>query len=107
VAEKQFPLPDLGEGLIDATIIEWLVEVGQHLERNDPMVEVETTKSAIEIPSPLSGVVKHLHGGNGDTIEVGEPLVTFEVPDDVAGIVGAIPEEGTPTRRVRLSGPAD
>lgn len=107
MAEKEFPLPDLGEGLIDATIIEWLVEEGQHLERNDPMVEVETTKSALELPSPMSGTVARLHGAAGDTIEVGRPLVTFLVPDDVAGIVGTVPEERAPTRRVRLSRPED
>lgn len=105
MAEKEFPLPDLGEGLIDATVIEWLVTEGQFVERNDPMVEVETTKSAIEIPSPMSGVIKRLHGADGDTIEVGEPLVTFELPDEVAGIVGNVPEEKPATRRVRLSAP--
>ena len=66
MAEKSFPLPDLGEGLIDATILEWLVKPGDRIERNDPLVEVETTKSALELPSPMSGVVKTLHGESGD-----------------------------------------
>lgn len=107
MADKTFPLPDLGEGLIDATVIEWLVKPGDRLERNDPMVEVETTKSALEIPSPLSGIVKTLHAGDGETIEVGKPFVTFEVPDEEAGIVGTVPTEAEPTRRVRLSIPED
>lgn len=107
MADKTFPLPDLGEGLIDATIIEWLVKPGDRLERNDPMVEVETTKSALEIPSPLSGVVKTLHAADGETIEVGKPFVTFEVPDEEAGIVGTVPKESEPVRRVRLSIPED
>lgn len=105
MAEKKFPLPDLGEGLIDATIVQWLVAVGDFVERNAPLVEVETTKSAFELPSPMSGEVKMLHGADGDTIEVGEPLITYEVPDDVAGIVGTVPEEKAVSRRVRLSAP--
>jgi pyruvate dehydrogenase E2 component (dihydrolipoamide acetyltransferase) len=107
VADKTFPLPDLGEGLIDATVIEWLVSPGDQVERNDPMVEVETTKSAIEIPSPMSGIVKQLHAANGETVDVGKPFVTFEVPDEEAGIVGTVPKESEPTRRVRLSMPED
>lgn len=107
MAERSFPLPDLGEGLIDATVIEWLVRPGDHVERNDPMVEVETTKSAIEIPSPMSGVIAILHAADGETVEVGEPLVTFEIPDEQAGIVGTVPRQSEPTRRVRLSAPED
>jgi pyruvate dehydrogenase E2 component (dihydrolipoamide acetyltransferase) len=107
MAEKSFPLPDLGEGLIDATILEWLVKPGDHIERNDPLVEVETTKSALELPSPMSGTVKTLHADSGDTVLVGAPLVTFETPDAEAGIVGTVPTEEAPTRRVRLSIPED
>jgi pyruvate dehydrogenase E2 component (dihydrolipoamide acetyltransferase) len=108
MAEKSFPLPDLGEGLIDATILEWLVKPGDRIERNDPLVEVETTKSALELPSPMSGVVKTLHGESGDVVQVGSPLVTFETPDAEAGIVGTVPAEQAPARsRVRLSIPED
>jgi pyruvate/2-oxoglutarate dehydrogenase complex dihydrolipoamide acyltransferase (E2) component len=105
VAERSFPLPDLGEGLIDATILEWLVSPGQFVERNAPLVEVETTKSALEIPSPISGVVKELHAEEGQALEVGRPLVTFEVPDNQAGIVGTVPVVEQAERRVRLSLP--
>ena len=108
MAEKSFPLPDLGEGLIDATILEWLVKPGDRIERNDPLVEVETTKSALELPSPMSGVVKTLHAESGDVVLVGSPLVTFETPDAEAGIVGTVPAQKAPTRsRVRLSVPED
>lgn len=103
MAERSFPLPDLGEGLIDATILEWLVEPGQWVERNTPIVEVETTKSALELPSPIAGTVKTLHGEDGDTVNVGDPLITFEVSDDEAGIVGTVPQEQKKERRVRLS----
>jgi pyruvate/2-oxoglutarate dehydrogenase complex dihydrolipoamide acyltransferase (E2) component len=102
VAEISFPLPDLGEGLIEATVLEWLVSPGEQVERNQPLVEVETTKSALELPSPRAGKVVRIHGGPGDTIKVGAPLIVFEVPDNTAGIVGTVPNEETPKRRVRL-----
>src|SRR5690606_31265148 len=80
---------------------------GDRIERNDPLVEVETTKSALELPSPQSGVVRTLHAAAGEKVAVGDPLVTFEVPDAEAGIVGTIPVEQAPTRRVRLSAPPE
>jgi pyruvate/2-oxoglutarate dehydrogenase complex dihydrolipoamide acyltransferase (E2) component len=107
VADRSFPLPDLGEGLIDATVLEWLVAPGDYVERNAPLVEVETTKATLELPSPISGVVKELHAPTGGTVEVGETLVTFEVPDDQAGIVGTVPAGEETERRVRLSIPDD
>lgn len=103
MAELSFPLPDLGEGLIEATVLEWLVAVGDTVERNQPLVEVETTKSAVELPSPQAGTVVRVHGEPGDVVKVGEPLIVFEVPDNTAGIVGTVPEERAPKRRVRLS----
>ncbi|MDN5813565.1 MAG: biotin/lipoyl-containing protein [Arthrobacter sp.] len=107
MAEISFPLPDLGEGLIDATVLEWLVAVGDQVERNQPLVEVETTKSSLELPSPQAGKVLRIHGEPGDTINVGEDLIVFEVPDDTAGIVGTVPKEAAPKRRVRLSANLD
>ncbi|MBE0010485.1 MULTISPECIES: biotin/lipoyl-containing protein [unclassified Arthrobacter] len=103
MAELSFPLPDLGEGLIEATVLEWLVAVGDTVERNQPLVEVETTKSAVELPSPQAGVVVRVHGEPGETVLVGDPLIVFEVPDNTAGIVGTVPQEQAPKRRVRLS----
>ncbi|WP_347107774.1 biotin/lipoyl-containing protein [Paenarthrobacter sp. S56] len=107
MAEISFPLPDLGEGLIEATVLEWLVEPGQQVERNQPLVELETTKSALELPSPQAGKVVRIHGEPGETINVGEPLIVFEVPDDTAGIVGTVPKDEAPKRRVRLSAVLD
>ncbi len=107
MAEISFPLPDLGEGLIEATVLEWIVAVGEQVERNQPLVEVETTKSAVELPSPQAGKVLRIYGEPGDKINVGEPLIVFEVPDDTAGIVGTVPEEKAPKRRVRLSAALD
>jgi pyruvate/2-oxoglutarate dehydrogenase complex dihydrolipoamide acyltransferase (E2) component len=107
VAEISFPLPDLGEGLIEATVLEWLVSPGEQVERNQPLVEVESTKSAVELPSPQAGRVVRIHGRPGDKINVGEPLIVFEVPDNTAGIVGTVPHEDAPKRRVRLSAVLD
>jgi pyruvate dehydrogenase E2 component (dihydrolipoamide acetyltransferase) len=107
VAELSFPLPDLGEGLIEATILEWLVAEGDQVERNQPLVEVETSKSAVELPSPQAGTVVKVHGAAGGVIAVGDPLIVFEVPDDTAGIVGTVPAAQAPTRRVRLSAVLD
>ncbi len=107
MAEISFPLPDLGEGLIEATVLEWLVAPGEQVERNQPLVEVETTKSAVELPSPQAGRVVRIHGGPGEKINVGEPLIVFEVPDNTAGIVGTVPAEEQPKRRVRLSAVLD
>src|SRR3954469_21390426 len=65
VAEITFDLPDLGEGLQEATVLEWLVEAGDFVERNAPLVEVETTKSAVELPSPQSGTIARFHVQEG------------------------------------------
>lgn len=106
-----FTLPDLGEGLVEATVLEWQVAVGDTIGRNDPLVEVETTKSAVVIPSPKAGRVVELHAQEEQVVPVGDPLVTFavEVQDaPQAGIVGKVPtEEAAPRRRVRLKPPTD
>lgn len=107
MAELSFPLPDLGEGLIDATVLEWLVAPGDQVERNQPLVEVETTKSSLELPSPQAGKVLRINGEPGETINVGDELIVFEVADDSAGIVGTVPQDTAPKRRVRLSANLD
>lgn len=71
-----FNLPDLGEGLTEATLLSWLVAEGQTVEVDQPIAEVETAKSAIEVPSPYAGTVQTLHGEVGETLEVGKPLIT-------------------------------
>ena len=80
-AERVFNLPDLGEGLEDAEIVEWRVSVGDHVELNQPLVEVNTAKALVEIPSPVAGVVTGTHGEPGDVVKVGTPLVTFRLPE--------------------------
>ncbi|MGJ9402902.1 dihydrolipoamide acetyltransferase family protein [Arthrobacter sp. KK5.5] len=74
---KTFLLPDLGEGLTEAEIVSWLVEVGQTVAVDQPIVEVETAKSMVEVPSPFAGVVSELFGAAGDTMDVGKPLVSI------------------------------
>ncbi|HVT63856.1 MAG TPA: dihydrolipoamide acetyltransferase family protein [Mycobacteriales bacterium] len=79
MAIKDFNLPDLGEGLTEAEILHWLVTEGDTVTLNQPIVEVETAKAAVEIPSPYAGVVTTLHHGEGATVDVGLPLISFEV----------------------------
>ena len=77
--DKDFLLPDLGEGLPDAEIVEWLVKEGDTVMLDQPLVSMETAKAVVEVPSPYSGVVAKLHGKAGDVIDTGAPLATFAV----------------------------
>jgi pyruvate dehydrogenase E2 component (dihydrolipoamide acetyltransferase) len=83
---KDFRLPDLGEGLTEGEILKWLVRPGDEVKLNQPIVEVETAKAAVEIPSPYAGVVTQLHHGEGETVDVGSPIITFDT--DPSGAVG-------------------
>jgi pyruvate dehydrogenase E2 component (dihydrolipoamide acetyltransferase) len=71
----EFTLPDPGEGLLEADIVRWLVAVGDTVAVNDVLVEVETAKSLVELPSPFAGVVAELLVAEGDTVEVGAPII--------------------------------
>ncbi len=75
---KQFKLPDLGEGLTEGEIIRWLVGPGDTVVLNQPIVEVETAKAAVEVPSPYAGVVTRLHHAEGATVDVGTPIIEFD-----------------------------
>ncbi len=76
---KSFHLPDLGEGLPDATIVEWLVADGANVRLDEPLVSIETAKAVVEVPSPYSGKLAKKHGGNGDIIATGAVLAEFEI----------------------------
>ncbi|AWH51124.1 dihydrolipoamide acetyltransferase family protein [Isoptericola jiangsuensis] len=76
---KNFNLPDLGEGLPDATIVEWFVKEGDVIKLDAPLVSMETAKAVVEVPSPVSGTVLKLSGAAGDIIPTGAVLATFEV----------------------------
>jgi pyruvate dehydrogenase E2 component (dihydrolipoamide acetyltransferase) len=76
---KSFHLPDLGEGLPDATIVEWLVADGATVRLDEPLVSMETAKAVVEVPSPYSGKLVKRHGGAGDIIVTGAVLAEFEL----------------------------
>ena len=88
---KDFKLPDLGEGLTEGEILKWLVQPGDTVVLNQPIVEVETAKAAVEIPSPYAGVVTELHHAEGDTVDVGQPIITFDT--DPSGEPAAAPAQ--------------
>lgn len=77
---KTFNLPDLGEGLPDATIVEWFVKEGDVIRLDEPLVSMETAKAVVEVPSPVSGKVLKLAGGAGDVVVTGSMLAVFQ-PD--------------------------
>jgi 2-oxoisovalerate dehydrogenase E2 component (dihydrolipoyl transacylase) len=113
---REFRLPDLGEGLTESDIVAWRVAEGDSVELNQIIAEVETAKALVELPSPYSGVVAALHAVAGQTVNVGDPLVTFAVtpaagapakveddaPEPNLVWYGARPEHaGHPVRRAR------
>jgi len=77
--KKTFHLPDLGEGLPDATIVEWLVQEGATVKLDEPLVSMETAKAVVEVPSPFSGKLAKVHGKAGDVIATGAALADFEI----------------------------
>lgn len=77
---KVFLLPDLGEGLTEAELVNWLVAVGDEIRVDQPIAEVETAKSMVEVPSPYAGTVAELHGEPGQTLDVGKPLISVVEP---------------------------
>ena len=91
---KYFKLPDLGEGLPEAEIVEWHIKEGDEVKVDQIMVSVETAKAIVEVPSPQDGIIAHLFGAAGDTIHTGEPLIEYisEEDDDTGTVVGEIPD---------------
>ena len=113
---QEFRLPDPGEGLVEADIVTWRVAVGDQIGINDILVEVETSKSLVELPSPYAGTVTELLVNEGDTVDVGTPIISID--DGVGGaqpapssgngedaqvpnLVGYGPRTGTAKRRPR------
>lgn len=119
MSQKTFRLPDLGEGLTESEIVTWRVAEGDSVIVNQVLADVETAKAVVEVSSPFEGVVASLHGAEGETLEVGAPLVTFTVAGAegehesegdgrVPTLVGygAAPDTGKPGRRARRGGSA-
>lgn len=95
-----FRLPDLGEGLTEAGLVQWLVAVGDTISTDQPIAEVETAKSIVELPSPFAGVITALHGTAGDTIDVGAPVLEVAAPAGSTQEEPPVPTDGdaaTPT----------
>src|ERR671915_1154265 len=78
MAEREFKLPDLGEGLTDGEVVRWLVAEGDAISLNQPIVEIETAKAVVEIPAPYAGTVVKLHAGEGESLDVGAPLISVD-----------------------------
>ncbi|MBO0826602.1 MAG: 2-oxo acid dehydrogenase subunit E2 [Streptosporangiales bacterium] len=106
---KRFKLPDTGEGLTEGEVLQWLVEPGDVVTVNQNLVEIETAKAVVELPSPWAGTVRELYAEEGSTVDVGTPIIAIDVPaeaddadageggptsdfHDVAG-EGSVPEE--------------
>jgi len=93
---KQFKLPDVGEGLTEGEILQWLVAVGDPVTVNQPLCEVETAKAAVELPSPYAGTVTALLHEAGETVDVGTPIITIDVGGvGGGGAAGEAPPEPT------------
>lgn len=76
---QEFRLPDLGEGLPEAELVQWLVDEGDEVTLNQPIAEVETAKAVVELPSPHAGTIRTLHASAGDVVDVGSVFVSFDV----------------------------
>ncbi|MFG1626153.1 dihydrolipoamide acetyltransferase family protein [Kribbella sp. NPDC049227] len=130
---SEFRLADIGEGLTEAEVVRWLVSVGDQVAVDQPLVEVETAKSVVELPSPYAGTVLHVGGQEGSMLEVGDLVAAIGTPDEswstgattastgsatsvagvpgesVAPIVGSLSEEAvdlTPVVRMAVAGRA-
>lgn len=94
---RVFLLPDLGEGLTEAELVSWHVAVGDEITVDQPIAEVETAKSAVEVPSPYAGIVEELHGQPGETLDVGKPLISVRpIGSPVSAAAAQAPEPAEP-----------
>lgn len=98
-----FCLPDLGEGLEEAELIEWCVDVGQKVQENDILAKMETAKALVEIPSPRPGVIAVLHSKPGQAVKVGAPLVTYRHEAGVEGGNGSGSPVEAPAQSIQRS----
>lgn len=104
MSTRQFVLPDVGEGLTEAEIVTWHVAEGDEVQVNDVLVEIETAKSLVELPSPYTGVVRGLLVAEGATVPVGSPIVEFDAaPEASAPAAPAASAPGAPATSAPLS----
>jgi len=104
VSTSEFPLPDVGEGLTEAEIVSWRVQAGDTVVINQVLVEIETAKSLVELPSPFEGTVTALLVQEGQTVDVGTPIISVASGDGapIAASLGGEPDE-TPAAALALS----
>jgi pyruvate dehydrogenase E2 component (dihydrolipoamide acetyltransferase) len=108
---REFKLPDVGEGLTEAEIVSWLVEVGDAVSEDQPVAEVETDKAVVEVPAPVNGTVREILAEEGEMVPVGEVIITFDVegepvePADEGESEPADPGDADPAAS-EASGPA-
>ena len=109
MAIKQFRLPDVGEGLTEAEILGWSVAVGDTVKVNQVLVEIETAKAAVELPSPFAGKVSALLAEPGQTVDVGVPIIEIEVegaePDAAPARAGASAASASAPARAKAEAP--
>ena len=82
----EFKFPDVGEGIAEGEIVRWLVAVGERVKAHQPIIEMETDKAVVELPSPVTGVIRELRGAVGDTIAVGTVLAVIEDTEVTAAV---------------------
>ena len=92
----EFRLPDLGEGLTESDVVAWRVAVGDRVELNQVIADIETAKAVVELPCPFAGTVAALHVEAGQTMDVGAPLVSIEVDDDTPAPTAAADDAPEP-----------
>jgi 2-oxoisovalerate dehydrogenase E2 component (dihydrolipoyl transacylase) len=92
MAVVDFPLPDVGEGLTEAEIVQWRVAVGDVVAINDILVEIETAKSLVELPSPFAGTIVALLAGEGDTVPVGKSIIQVDAEGAIPAPLHPAPE---------------
>lgn len=85
----EFKLPDVGEGIHEGEIVRWLVAEGDQVTEDQPLVEIQTDKAVVEIPSPVAGPVLKLHYNEGDIVDVGSVIITIGTAGDAPGTAGA------------------
>ena len=102
----EYKLPDVGEGLTEAEIVSWKVEVGDTISINDVVVEIETAKSLVELPSPYAGEVTALLVAEGETVEVGTPIIAIGEPAASGSSGSSGSPDSTPEPELDLSNPA-
>jgi len=105
---REFRLPDMGEGLTEAEIVTWLVEVGDTVVEDQPVGEVETDKAVVEGPASVNGIVREILVEEGEMVPVGEAIITFDVegePAESADEAGVELDDATPgTTKSAVSG---